>query len=228
MHRHPWQTNMLYWMGAIFFLLTTPVPAFADEALFEQKRCGTCHRLSADEPAETHPAPDLFYAGDKYQHAWLIEYLQNPGIVRKMGHPRDPGFLKGEPEFKGPHMSVSKQEAESLASLLMAQKLEGLEPLSLDFQPLARGERVRAKMLFERDHSCIACHESYNLARQPRGGVSGPSLINAGNRLQPGWVYRWLKNPRQFTEKSRMPVYDFDEIQLKLMTRYVLSHKKGE
>lgn len=228
MKHHTWQTSAWHWMGAILFLFATATPAFADASLFEQKQCGACHRLSAEEPAETHAAPDLFYAGDKYQKAWLVEYLQHPETIRKMGHPRDPGFLKGEPEFKGPHLSVSTQEAELLASFLMTQKLEGLEPLSLDLKPLARGERVRAKMLFERDHSCIACHESYNLARQPRGGVSGPSLTNAGNRLQTEWVYRWLKDPKQFAGKSRMPVYDFDEAELKLMTRYVMSHKKDE
>ncbi|CAI2719308.1 c-type cytochrome [Nitrospina watsonii] len=222
-HRTPWTLA-----GIFIFWLGTGAPALADTALFEQKQCGACHRLSAEEPAESHPAPDLFYAGDKYKKAWLVEFLQKPEPIRKAGHPRDPGFLKGEPEHKGPHVAVTKKEAQTLGAFLMTQALDGLEPLTLDLKPLARGERVRAKMLFERDHSCIACHESYNLARQPRGGVSGPSLLDAGNRLQTEWVYRWLKNPKRFVEKSRMPVYDLEETELKLMTRYVLSHKKDE
>lgn len=203
-------------------------PAFANpgEALFKEKRCGACHRVSPDQPAENFPAPDLFYAGDKYQKDWMVSYLQKPEIIRKAGHPRDPGFLKGEPEFKGPHPGVSQKEAETLAGFLMTRKLANLEPLSLDLKPLGKVERVKAKMLFERDRSCIACHESYNLAGQPRGGISGPSLLNAGNRLQAEWVYRWLKNPKTFAEKSRMPVYDLDSSELLLMTRYVMSHKK--
>jgi len=212
--------------AALLMAAAVGAPAFAGEALFKQKQCGACHRLSSDQPAESFPAPNLFYAGDKYQQPWLVEFLQNPETIRKAGHPRDPGYLKGEPEFEGPHPRVTQQEAETLADFLMSRKLEGLEPLSLDLKPLGKAERVKAKMLFERDHSCIACHESYNLARQPRGGISGPSLLDAGNRLKEEWVYRWLKNPKTFVETSRMPVYDFEPAELKLMTRYVMSHKK--
>lgn len=193
-------------------------------AWVEDKGCAACHRFSPNQAAGT--APDLFYAGNKFQKDWLVEYLQRPTVIRKAGHTGDPGFLKGQPEFTGLHPVLKPQDAETLATALMSLKLPELETIPIDPAPLSKGKQVRIKILFERDYSCIACHESYNLARQPRGGVSGPSLIDAGNRLQAEWVYLWLKQPKTFLKKGRMPVYQFDEETLLNLTRYIASHKK--
>ncbi|TDJ58991.1 MAG: c-type cytochrome [Nitrospina sp.] len=190
----------------------------------EVEGCATCHRFSPNQPEST--APDLFYAGNKFQQDWLVEYLQRPTVIRQAGHTRDPGFLQGQPDFTGPHPVLKPKDAATLAAALMTLKLPDLETVALATTPLSEGKKVRIKILFERDYSCIACHESYNLARQPRGGVSGPSLIDAGNRLQAEWVYLWLQQPKIFLKKGRMPVYQFDEETLLNLTRYIASHKK--
>jgi mono/diheme cytochrome c family protein len=109
----------------------------------------------------------------------------------------------------------------------MSLKLKNLESVEVNPAPLSKVEKVKTKILFERDHSCIACHESVNLVGTPRGGISGPSLLNAGNRLQASWVYLWLKNPETFQPRSRMPRAPLDEKALTNLTRYVLSHKKN-
>lgn len=197
--------------------------AGASPALMKAKQCGACHRFSHDQ--EERPAPDLFFAGDKFQKKWLENFLQQPETIRLAGPTRDPGFLKGTPETPRPHLSMNPREAKQMTDHLMSLKTLDENP-PLDLPALSKGARVRVKILFERDYSCIACHQSYNLARQPRGGVSGPSLTNAGNRLRPEWVYQWLKNPGKFITQGRMPRYAFDEETLKKMTQYIMSHKK--
>jgi len=197
--------------------------AEASPALVKEKQCDTCHRFSKNEAEKS--APDLFYAGDKFQKSWLENFLKKPEVVRLAGHTRDPGFLKGAPQYTGPHPALNPKEAQQMTNHLRSLKImKELPPLELPV--LSKGKRVRVKILFERDYSCIACHQSYNLARQPRGGVSGPSLIDAGHRLRPEWVYQWLKDPRQFTTRGRMPLYTFDEETLRKMTQYIMSHKK--
>jgi len=188
-------------------------------------KCTNCHRF--DKAQEPGNGPDLFYAGNKFQKDWLIGFLQTPEVIRKAGPNADPGFLKGQPEYQPPHPSVKKEDALSLADYLMSLKLENLEPVTVNPAPLSKVEKVKTKILFERDHSCIACHESVNLVGNPRGGISGPSLLNAGNRLQASWVYLWLKQPGDFQLKSRMPRTPLDEKALINLTRYVLSHKKN-
>jgi len=210
----------------ILLLAGSCSPLWADASLIQKNGCDTCHRFSPEQEADDFTAPDLSYAGNKFQQPWLEKFLLSPEIIRKAGHTRDPGFLKGEPEFKSPHMSLPAPEAKSVAQHLMSLKLGGIETVFTDTTPLTKVQRVKTKMKFERDHGCIACHESYNLAQQPRGGISGPSLLDAGNRLQANWVYLWLKDPKTFLPKSRMPIFALDEEALSLMTRYVMSHKK--
>ncbi len=197
--------------------------AEASPALVKEKQCDTCHRFSKSEAKKS--APDLFYAGNKFQKKWLENFLKRPETIRLAGHTRDPGFLKGKPQYIGPHPALNPKEAQQMTDHLISLKiLKNIPPLELPV--LSKGTRVRMKILFERDYSCIACHQSYNLARQPRGGVSGPSLIDAGRRLRPEWVYQWLKNPKLFTTRGRMPLYMFDEETLRKMTQYIMSHKK--
>jgi cbb3-type cytochrome oxidase cytochrome c subunit len=64
-----------------------------------------------------------------------------------------------------------------------------------------------------------------NLAGKVRGGISGPSLVNAGNRLQARWVASWLKSPKTYSNKSRMPIYKMeDEARLRL-TQFIATLK---
>jgi mono/diheme cytochrome c family protein len=197
--------------------------AKASPALVKEKLCGTCHRFSKSETEKS--GPDLFFAGDKFQKEWLEKFLRQPETIRLAGHTRDPGFLKGKPQYTGPHPTLNREEAQQMTDHLASLKIMK-ESQPLELPTLSKGKRVRVKILFERDYSCIACHQSYNLARQPRGGVSGPSLIDAGRRLRPEWVYQWLKKPKQFITQGRMPLYTFDEETLQKMTQYIMSHKK--
>lgn len=218
--------NIIEFTLTVLFLAVSCAPLYAETSLLHEKGCDSCHRLSPKQSAENFTAPDLSYAGNKFQPSWLEKFLQSPETIRKAGHTRDPGFLKGTPGFKGPHITLTEPEAKSVAQHLMSLKLDGVEIVFTDSTPLTNVQRVKTKMKFERDHGCIACHESYNLAHQPRGGISGPSLLDAGNRLQANWVYLWLKDSKTFLPKNRMPVFVLDEATLSQMTRYVMSHKK--
>jgi len=50
-------------------------------------------------------------------------------------------------------------------------------------------------------------------------------LINAGNRLQANWVAIWLKKPKTFSEKSRMPVYKMDNETRLRFTQFIMTLK---
>ena len=93
----------------------------------------------------------------------------------------------------------------------------------VDKKKLSKGERSQGKILFERNFGCISCHRALNLVGKLRGGVSGPSMVNAGLRLNPDWVFNWLKNPKKFFSESGMPLYDLNEETAVLVTKYILS-----
>jgi len=208
-----------------WLILTPPVPT--DATLPEKLGCSSCHRFSSDESTESHKAPDLFYAGDKFQKPWLEKFLQNPVVIRRAGTITDPGFLKGAPTVP-PHPSLPEEKALQMTEFLLSLSLPGLAVGQVDDAPLSKGERVRTKILFERNYGCIACHEGINLAGQARGGISGPSLANTGNRLKADWVFNKLKTPEKFPAKSRMPLYKLDDATAIKLTKYIMSLKIGD
>jgi len=40
------------------------------------------------------------------------------------------------------------------------------------------------------------------------GGLTGPSLVEAGVRLNPDWVYAYLSAPKVFKPVKAMPTYE--------------------
>lgn len=212
---------------ALVLCLTTGSRASAGPALIKEKGCAGCHRFSPSgaSPPDSAKGPDLFYSGDKFRRQWLIEFLRKPAVVRKAGYITDPGFLEGKPAAP-PHIAVSLDEAKTLADYLMTLKLPGLGETAGDGEPLSKGNRARIKILFERNYGCSACHETINLAGKVHGGVSGPSLADAGNRLTAGWVSHWLKDPKTFQEKGRMPTFNLDDETVAQLVKYILSMKK--
>ena len=105
----------------------------------------------------------------------------------------------------------------------MKLRITGLEMGKVDKKKLSKSERSHGKILFERDFSCISCHRALNLVGKIRGGVSGASMVNSGLRLNPDWVFNWLKNPKKFFSESGMPVYNLNEETAVLITKYILS-----
>ena len=213
-------------MKKIFYLLIIAwvlySPQFSHASLIEEKNCSACHRLSKVEKEKK--GPDLFYAGNKYQDAWLEEYLQNPVTLRKTGTINNPDFLKEDLKNPQQHPILNKNDALNITQELMLMTLPGLSEEKIN--PLTKGLIAKTKYEFERTFSCISCHQSLNLAGKPRGGISGPSLVNAGNRLKENWVANWLKNPKIFSNKSRMPVYKMDNETRLRFTKFIMTLKK--
>ena len=213
-------------MKKIFYLLISGWflynPQFSYGSLIEEKNCSTCHRLS--KVGKEKKGPDLFYAGNKFQSAWLEEYLQNPVTLRKTGTINSPNFLKGGLQNLQQHPILNKNDAVNITQELMEMTLPGLPEEQIN--PLTKGQIAKTKYEFERTFSCISCHQSLNLAGKPRGGISGPSLVNAGNRLKENWVANWLKNPKIFSNKSRMPVYKMDNETRLRFTKFIMTLKK--
>lgn len=217
--------KMIRAMLALALWLNPLSSALADMPdLIKGKKCDTCHRFSQDASKPLSEGPPLFFAGDKFQKDWLVAYLQKPEIIRKAGYINDPGFLLGQP-VGNPHMALTLTEARMVADYLLTLKITG-SAVAVDKEPLSGGNKAKTKALFERDYGCSACHETINLAGKTHGGISGPSLVNAGNRLNAEWILRQLKSPKDFLDKGRMPVFQLEDDVLLQLTRYIMTMKK--
>ena len=209
---------VLFCLGGFFLLISAP----SNAGILQNKDCGSCHRLENTDKVST--GPDLHYAGNKFQPEWLKQFLQNPEVIRPAGVIT--GFLQGS--RKNPHSSFSEKDANTLADSLMALKISGPTLAPVATEPLSKGLRAKIKYQFERTFSCISCHQSLNLAGKVRGGISGPSLVNAGNRLQADWVANWLNTPEAYTEKSRMPRYKMDVSTRTEFSQFLMTLKNNQ
>ena len=219
---------IFFLLGVILFSPVFEISAHAAPVAVQEQGCTACHRFSPNDPQENHKAPDLFYAGNKFNKKWLIEYLRAPFPIRKAGYSSNKDFARKNSEPGKKHSSISRKEAEEMAEILMSLKMDGVETGKLDAEPLSKGQRTRIKILFERNYGCTACHQALNLAGQVRGGVSGPTFINAADRLNPNWIFNWLKSPGTFMAKGRMPVFDLDDETAAKLTKYILTIKKDD
>lgn len=185
--------------------------------------CVGCHRIKGEPmPRSTKQAPDLIWAGNKYQTAWLVGWLENPN--EKL-YPVGYDF---NVKRKGRHLSLSSREAEEVAEFLSTLKdariTEGIMKAGTP-EELARGEKLY------REHACQNCHWTPAKSRRGyTGGTSSTSLINMGNRLQADWVYRFNLNPDDFVPRSgayipKPPLPDKD---IYAITAYMMTFKQPE
>jgi len=157
--------------------------------------CVQCHRIEGTPaPRKTKKAPDLIWAGNKYQHEWLVAWLQNPEFKH---YPVGYDF---RPERKKRHLALPADQAKAVAGFLAKRKdariAEGAMKPGTPEQ-LARGEKLY------REHGCQNCHFTpAKTAKGYAGGTSSTSFIKINERLQADWVYRFNQNPNDFEPDS--------------------------
>lgn len=75
-----------------------------------------------------------------------------------------------------------------------------------DYRPPPRGNATRGETLVN-EVGCLGCHlvdeNGYDQASIYRR--RGPALTGTGAKLEPGFVYEWVRNPRHYWEETYMP-----------------------
>lgn len=178
------------------------VPASAQaaggDAIFK-KNCASCHytdgpakeKSIADQLAKK--GPELWYAGSKFQKAWLTEWLQNPKPIRPMK------YNSLTAKNAGDHPKSSAADAGALTEFLM-----GLTSPLVKAGVIKPNPSVQGRAIFTKKMPCGGCH-AYSVKGQSQGGLSGPSLEGSSKRLNPDWIYAYLANTKTFKPVRDMP-----------------------
>jgi len=220
-------------MGVIFCLLIAVVfalPAWAADgkALVGKNKCGSCHKMKGPAVktiAELmkRKAPDLFYAGSKFNKDWLVGFLQNPTQIRPAGtvylnhlaKDGDQDIVKNVPKCAS---KLSAGDAAAVADYLMTLKDASMKAGTAK---LGKFSKARAKSLMFKKQACNACHTD----PKKGGGVSCPTFDGIGARLNPDWLYSFIKDPQHWDPKIWMATADIAEKDLQLMVNYLSSLK---
>lgn len=211
---------------------TTGQAADGQEIL--QAQCASCHALT--KPSEfslqrlwDRKGPDLYYAGRKFNKAWLLQWLQTPTRIRPAGEAYFK-HIKAGPERDlvdeatlATHLQLAKPDADAVMEALLA--LTG--PPELVDKGAFKNEPVNLTvggMFFTKLRGCAACH----MGKPGEGGVSGPELYSAAQRLQPDYIYSYIKDPQRFDPYIWMPKLGLAEQDLQRLTGYLVQLPPSE
>jgi len=189
--------------AALLVMMTAPSYAAGGDAIFK-KGCTGCHytdgpakeKTIADQLAKK--GPELWYAGSKFQKAWLAAWLQNPKLIRPLK------YNSLTEKNSGDHPKLSAGDAAAVTDFLM-----GLTSKEVKAGTIKPSESAQARNIFSKKAPCGGCHE-YPVKGNTVGGRSGPSLVGASKRLNPDWIHAYLTNIKAFKPVRDMP--DFGSV----------------
>lgn len=215
-------------LGAVLAaLIAAASPGAAEPAADLKAQCAGCHALTKPEAPSverllTRKAPDLWYAGDKFNRDWLVGWLQKPAPIRpggvmwlkhaKPGEPRDTVATADVPKHPAFDAPTATRHADALLQLKSGLVTPG------SFKPEGANATM-GKLAFGKLRGCAACHQD----KPGNGGVSGPQLYDAGRRLKPDYVQAYTKDPQQFDRYVWMPRLGLTDQDLQRITAYVSS-----
>lgn len=191
-----------------------------------KSQCGSCHNLTGPAPTTlkdlwARKGPDLFYAGNKYQEAWMKAWLQKPTRIRPAGmfyadHVK-PGPKGDEIDTSGliTHPSLSAADAEEVTESLMKRKALSNLIQAGEYHPGTISKSM-GEMMFDKFRGCLACHE----IEPGYGGLSGPEVYTAGKRLQEDYLISYMRNPQAWDPKIFMPNRHLTDADLQKFVHY--------
>ncbi|MCP4332436.1 MAG: c-type cytochrome [Gammaproteobacteria bacterium] len=212
----------IVYIGTALAMLTTAFGQAnaAGEEAFAANKCAECHTTQGPAPEKTiadqlaKKGPELWYAGSKFQQPWLQNWLQDPKPIRPLK------YNSLSEENPGDHPVLAAADAESITQYLMS-----LTSADVEAGVIKPKKNPKGKLIFVKKMPCSGCHQFPG--KKFKGGRSAPSLHGAGERLNPDWIYAYLKKTRVFKPVRMMPIFDgiLRDKDMKSVAAYVASFK---
>lgn len=213
MWKHPTLTGLVCLLLGVLVFPASPAQAGDTGEQIVLKSCAECHAVKKpDEGFFTidermnRKGPPLYYAGQKYRAQWIGKWLQEPQRINPGGV-----FFANATEVtedgdeivatKLPtHKALGAEDADAVASYLMTLQPFPERTSKETFKP-GKPMRALAEKDFRSFKGCAACHRD----APDFGGVSGPELYTAFERLQPEYMISYVRNPALWEPRSLMP-----------------------
>jgi mono/diheme cytochrome c family protein len=171
-------------------------------------RCFSCHTVNGRGGTM---APELTWEGTSVNRTWLVGFLKNPNTLR-------PALIRRMPKF-----NVTDAEANTLADYVMTvYQTPAFDRDSIDAARFIAADVERGKELFYGKYACQACHI---VDPDKDKGYIGPTLTQAGARLNAAWIFHWLKNAESLRPDTLEPVWNMPDEDARAVTAFVMAQK---
>lgn len=185
-----------------------PQGAFGN--ILDKYRCLVCHKING-KGGEV--ANDLSQEGSRVREAWIKKFMKAPDTIRPMLEERMLPFKILDPEDE----AVYSYCRTTLVTDKVEDQTEAVNKMSLGNPELI----LEGQKLYYEKYGCDACHQI-----QGKGGLIGPDLTKAGERLRPEWVVYYLHDPKAFVKRSIEPVYEFADKEIEALAAFLVNPKK--
>ncbi len=159
--------------------------------MLEEAGCFGCHEIKGFTDL-AKIGPELNRLSVKITTDWLFRWVRNPKDYN--------------PHTRMPNFRFSDQQAEAISAYLWKV---GAEDGFHVQKGISQGGSAPRGMELVNTIGCKACHVigGDTRVRTARGFSFdlAPELTRAGSKLDPDWMFEWIKNPRAFRPNTRMP-----------------------
>jgi len=178
--------------------------------------CVHCHTVTQPDGNVLKPdddPPPLIHIAEKTSREWIYAWIKNPQAYAATA--------------TMPNFQLNDQDAADISTFLIAQSTPSPAMKNVvlsNASSQAPADPTAAATLYGSSF-CSSCHAVQNEAGNLVGGNFGPELTRIGNKVNPDWLRRWLKDPPQYEAGTRMPHYRFDDQQIALLSAFLLGKK---
>ncbi|MCS6897378.1 MAG: c-type cytochrome, partial [Nitrospira sp.] len=181
-----------------------------------EQLCVQCHRLkgTAESRFKLH-APDLIWAGSKYQRSWLIRWLtgKEAPLYAK-------GYLWDLTTVPSKHPVVTESDANAIADYFAEHNKDSRVTVgAFDRSKVTRFDVAIGAKIYK-EHACIGCHTIEENGKLV-GGPQSTALQRAGQRYNMDWLYRFGQNPQDFVIHSGEFLADATDAQLRSLIGFL-------
>jgi len=188
--------------------------------------CYSCHEIKGFE--QTQPIGiELSEEGSKLLPRLDFAFVDIPHtkvewFKQKLHDPRTFDYnrvLQPLEKLRMPDFGFSEEEATWLATAIMSFQSQ-VQPLAAHVPRSARNDTLGVGRNLLRRRNCVACHEIEGAGGDYRAIVKDPSLAPPlltpeGAKVQPDWLYAFLRGPITIRPwlRVRMPTFGLDDTQ---------------
>ncbi len=191
--------------------------------LIEKSGCYGCHNLRGYEDLRK-VGPSLENIASKVSPDWINRWIADPTSFTE--YARMPRFFGVAAE---PTEKLVQRERTEIASL--TKYIVSVSGQGAGHPAPPSGNVLSGQNLFD-EIGCRGCHvlgDPPDAAKTRSSPMRfGPELSGTGSKLDPGWVFAWLKDPKHYWDETRMPNMRLTDQEAADLTAFLISNRNTE
>jgi cytochrome c2 len=189
--------------------------------MIERYGCFGCHKIKGWEGLRK-VGPDLRKVTSKTDEEWIYRWIKEPKAFRPTRMPQVWDVRVDETDQTRKRNDV---EANAVAAYITANSDP---PVAYPAPP--GGDAAAGQKTFE-SIGCLGCHR----VGEDRRGIDtfaaasfrahGPNLSGTGSKVNAGWLYSWIHDPKGYWHETRMPNLRLTDAEAANITAYLMTLK---